>query len=65
MYPRRVVAWNAKFPGEVLRLYLILKASRMLQVKKGTQHTRKLTKSKIMNNYKTLIQQEHFTKNNC
>ena len=40
MYPRRVVAWKAKLPGEVLRLYLILRASRMLQVKKGTQHTR-------------------------
>lgn len=27
-------------PGEVSKLYLILRASRMLQVKKGTQHTR-------------------------
>ena len=33
---------KAMLPGEVLRLYLILRASRMLQVKKGVQHTRTL-----------------------
>ena len=42
MYPRSVVAWKAKFPGDVLRSYFILKASRMLQLKNGTQHSRKV-----------------------
>ena len=48
MYPRRVVAWKAKFPGDVFRLYFILRASRMLHVKKGTQHTRNLTGKKYL-----------------
>ena len=42
IYPRSVVAWKAKFPGDVLRSYFILKASRMLQLKNGTQHSRKV-----------------------
>ena len=33
--------WKATFPGDVLSENLMLMASRMLQVKKGTQHTRK------------------------
>ena len=43
MYPSMVVAWKARFPGEVSREYFILRASRILQVKNGTQQTRKLT----------------------
>ena len=35
------ITWKAKFPGAVLRENLMLRASRMLQVKNGTQHTRK------------------------
>ena len=35
------LTWNAKLPGAVLRENLMLRASRMLQVKNGTQHTRK------------------------
>ena len=33
--------WKAKLPGAVLRENLMLMASRMLQVKKGSQQTRK------------------------
>ena len=38
-----VVAWKATFPGDVSSEYFILRASRILQVKNGTQQTRKLT----------------------
>ena len=38
---RRNKTWKAKLPGAVLRENLMLMASRMLQVKKGSQHTRK------------------------
>ena len=66
IYPSMVVAWKARFPGEVSREYLILRASRILQVKNGTQQTRNVaTIDKIwcfsfINLIKYL-----FTKNNC
>jgi hypothetical protein len=41
--PRSVVAKKASSPGEVDRLNFMLRASSMLQMKKGVQHTRKQT----------------------
>ena len=50
--PRRVVAKNASSPGEVDRSNFMLRASSMVQMKNGVQHTRKHTENrdKIMLN---------------
>ena len=42
------LTWKATFSGDVLSENLMLMASRMLQVKKGTQHTRKQAGTKTM-----------------
>ena len=44
--PSRVVDKNTNSPGLVLILNLMLRASRVLQVKKGVQHTKKHTEIK-------------------
>ena len=44
--PRRVVAKNASSPGEVDRSNFMLRASSMVQMKNGVQHTRKHTEKR-------------------
>jgi hypothetical protein len=44
--PRRVVAKKASSPGEVDRSNFMLRASSIVQIKNGVQHTRKHTEIK-------------------